>query len=182
MKKLLSLFIFFILFCINQTNAEIIPNKIYAISSQTINKENIKVDDTITFISLKDCKIIDELEIKEKAEITIKVKEYISPKRGKKDGYLKIKIISYEEIPNTNIHTDLSQRDITGSLKPSTKKDIKEIVESAGVSITGKLLKIPGFSQAFAATKGLIKPNEGESRLKSAGHNLYVNLPLLLCK
>ena len=178
MKKILTLFALIILFNMTPANAEIIPNKIYAISSQTINKETIKKDDVITFISLKDCKIIDELEIKEKAEITVEVKEYVEPKRGKKDGYLKIHVLSYEEFPNAHIHTDLSKRNIIGSLKPSTPKDIKEIVESAGVSLTGKLLKVPGFSQAFAAAKGLIKPNEGQSRIKSAGQNLYESTPL----
>lgn len=182
MKKIIaSLFIIF-LFTITQANAEIIPNKIYAISSQTINKENIKEGDTITFISLKPCKIIDDIELAEKAEITIKVNEYIKPKRGKKNGYLKIKVISYSEDKDGSNIIDLSNRNITGSLKPSTPKDIKEIVESASVSLAGKLLKVPGFTQAFATAKGLIKPNEGQSRLKSAGQNLYESTPLTYIK
>ncbi len=182
MKKIIaSLFIIF-LFSITQANAEIIPNKIYAISSQTINKENIKEGDTITFISLKPCKIIDDIELAEKAEITIKVNEYIKPKRGNKNGYLKIKVISYSEDKDGNNLVDLSNRNITGSLKPSTPKDIKEIVESASVSLAGKLLKVPGFTQAFATAKGLIKPNEGQSRLKSAGQNLYESTPLTYIK
>lgn len=182
MKKIIaSLFIIF-LFTITQANAEIIPNKIYAISSQTINKENIKEGDTITFISLKPCKIIDDIELAEKAEITIKVNEYIKPKRGKKNGYLKIKVISYSEDKDGSNLVDLSNRNITGSLKPSTPKDIKEIVESASVSLAGKLLKVPGFTQAFATAKGLIKPNEGQSRLKSAGQNLYESTPLTYIK
>ena len=61
-------------------------------------------------------------------------------------------------------------------------KDIKEIIESASVSLAGKLLKVPGFTQAFATAKGLIKPNEGQSRLKSAGQNLYESTPLTYIK
>ena len=177
MEKIITLLFILFLSTITQVNAEIIPNKIYAISSKTINKETIKEGDIITFISLKHCKIIDDIELNERAEITIKVHEYIKPKRGKKDGYLKIKVISYED-NTTKKHIDLKNRNITGSLKPSTPKDIKEIVESASVSLAGKLLKIPGFTQAFATAKGLIKPNEGQSRLKSAGQNLYESTPL----
>ena len=177
MKKIITIIFLFILFMNMQAKAEIIPNKIYAVSPQKIEKENIKEGDNITFISLKDCKIIEDLELSEKAEITIEVQKYNKPKRGKRDGYLKVKVISYEDL-NTNKQINLKERNITGTLKHSTPKDLKDIIESAGVSVVGKLLKVPGFSQAFAAAKGLIKPNEGESRLKSAGHNLYESTPL----
>ena len=107
----------------------------------------------------------------------IEVKKYNKPKRGKRDGNLKVKVISYEDLINKKT-IDLKDRNILGTLKHSTPKDIKDIIESASVSVAGKLLKVPGFSQAFAAAKGLVKPNEGESRLKSAGHNLYESTPL----
>lgn len=177
MKKIIALLFLFIIFINTQANAEIIPNKIYAISTQKVEKEEIKTGDKLTFISLKECKIIDDIRIEEHAEITVEVKKYNKPKRGKRDGNLKVKVISYQDLINKKT-IDLKERNILGTLKHSTPKDIKDIIESASVSVVGKLLKVPGFSQAFAATKGLIKPNEGESRLKSAGHNLYESTPL----
>ena len=64
MKKIITLIFLFIIFVNTQAKAEIIPNKIYAVSSQKIEKENIKEGDNITFISLKDCKIIDDMMTK----------------------------------------------------------------------------------------------------------------------
>ena len=68
--------------------------------------------------------------------------------------------------------------ELIGTLKLSTPLDKKELAKKAGITIVGQVLKFPGFSQAVAVSKGLIAPNEDQSRLESAGTNLYKSTPL----
>ena len=65
-----------------------------------------------------------------------------------------------------------------GTIRNSTPKDLKEVSKKAGITIVGKVLKIPVFSQVVATSKGIIKPNENQTRLQSAGTNLYKSTPL----
>ena len=179
MKKILVLALsFFFMIILNSAKADIIADKIYVTSIEDINVEALKTNQQIHLYAIQDHKLGDESFIEEKSELTLKIKEKIEEKRGKRNEYLKIELISYT-IPSENEKIVPCKENVySGTLKNSKPKDLKEISKKAGVTVVGKVLKIPVFSQAIAASKGLIKPNENQSRLKSAGTNLYKSTPL----
>ena len=179
MKKILVLaFSFFFIIIFNSAKADIIADKIYVTSIENINVEALKINQQIKLYAIQEHKLGDKSFIEEKSELTLKIKEKIEEKRGKRNEYLKVELISYT-IPSKNEKIVPFKGYIyTGTLRNSKPKDLKEISKKAGITIVGKVLNIPGFSQAVAASKGLIKPNENQSRLKSAGTNLYKSTPL----
>lgn len=179
MKKFL-IFILSLYFMLifNTAKADIIADKIYVTSIENINVENLRINQKIKLYAIQEHKLGEEKFIEEKAELTLKIKEKIAEKRGKRNEYLKVELISYT-IPSKNEEAIYcKENSYSGTLKNSKPKDLKEISKKAGITIVGKVLNIPGFSQAVAASKGLIKPNENQSRLKSAGTNLYKSTPL----
>lgn len=146
-------------------NAEILPQTVYAVTPTHISNVNLKENQSIKLyqINKSDC---DSQNIYENHEvINITIKEYIKAKRGKRNGYYKIVYKNQNDIKE-------------GTMRASTPKDFENMAKQAGVAITGHILKVPGFSQVVAVSKGLLKPNENQSRLQSAGNNLYQSTPL----
>ncbi len=176
MKKILLTIITLLLIIPQVVKAEVIPHKVYAAALQAIEGKQLTHNCLLTFKAIDNYKISDKIIIEKNSDITVKVLDYVDPKRGKRDGYLKVKLVSYT-IPSIN-RTETVLNKYEGSLRPSNKKDFKEIAENTGVSVAGHFLKVPGFSQAVAVSKGLIKPNEDQNRLQSAGKNLYESTPL----
>lgn len=164
---------------IPSARAEIIPHTVYAISHNNILKDNLCSGNVLTFTALDNYEISETEYIEENAIIKVKIKEHIRPKRGKRNGYLKIQVISYTVPSKDNKEIHAENRNIYGTLRLSTTKDLKDISKKTGIAITGHILKIPGFSQAIAVSKGLISPNEEQNRLQSAGTNLYKSTPLV---
>ena len=177
MKKLLSILSLLIFGTALSVNAQILPHTIYAVSTDEITSENIKTGEVLNFKALDEYSISETEKVEKNAEITVKVLKYTEPKRGKRNGFLKVRLISYE-VPSLNEKKRPNEK-LKGTLKLSTPKDIKSIAKNAGVSVVGHILKVPGFSQALAVSKGLFEPNEDQSRLKSAGQNLYESTPLV---
>lgn len=146
-------------------NAEILPQTVYAVTPTHISNANLKENQSIQLyqINKSDC---DNQNIYENHEvINITIKEYIKAKRGKRNGYYKIIYKNQNDIKE-------------GTMRASTPKDFENMAKQAGVAITGHILKVPGFSQVVAVSKGLLKPNENQNRLQSAGNNLYQSTPL----
>lgn len=158
--------------------AEVIPHKIYACSSERIETERIKKGEHLSFHSIDEYEISDIEFIEENSIVTVKINQYVEPKRGKRSGYAKVNLISYTVPSKNNETVNTENRDIAGTLRLSNPLDKKEILKNAGVSAAGHFLKIPGFSQAIAVSKGLINPNPEQNRLQSAGTNLYESTPL----
>lgn len=180
-RFLLLLFSLFILFPIS-VNAKILSYKIYAISHNNIATEHIVPNSILQFQTIEQYLISDTEYVEKNSILKLKVNEYVQAKRGKRDAYLKVALISYT-VPSENDETiNIENKKLTGTLKLSTPKDVKEIAKSAGVTVAGRILKIPGFSQAIALSKGLIKPNPEQNRLQSAGTNLYESTPLTLAE
>ncbi len=177
MKKLLLILSILIFGTVLSVNAQVLPNKIYAVSTEEVQYQNIKSGKLLYFKALEEYKISENENLEKNAEITVKVLKYIKPKRGKRDGYLNVNIVSYE-VPSLNEKKTPTEK-INGTLRLSTPKDIKSMAKNAGVSVVGHILKVPGFSQALAVSKGLLEPNKDQSRLKSAGKNLYESTPLV---
>lgn len=178
-RFILLIFSLFLLFQTN-ANAQIISHKIYAISHNNVRTDQIAKDNVLQFQAIEQYLISDTEYVEKNSVLNLKIKEYVQPKRGKRDGYLKVELISYT-IPSENDKiVRISNEKLGGTLKLSTPKDVKEIAKNAGVTIVGHILKIPGFSQAVAVSKGLINPNPEQNRLQSAGTNLYESTPLTL--
>lgn len=176
MKKFLMIIIAVFLILQQAVKAEVIPHKIYAASEKAIEGNKISQNSLLKFITIDEYKISETIKAEKNSEITLKVLEYIAPKRGKRNGYLKVRLETYT-IPSKKEVVRL-QENLEGTLRPSVPKDIKDIAENTGVAVAGHFLKVPGFTQAIAVSKGLIKPNENENRLQSAGKNLYQSTPL----
>ncbi len=177
MKKLLFVLSLLIFGTALSVNAEVMPHTIYAVSTEELTAENIKTGEVLNFKALDEYSISETEKVEKNAEITVKVIKYSEPKRGKRNGFLNVSLISYE-VPSLNEKRRPNEK-LKGTLKLSTPKDIKSIAKNAGVSVAGHILKVPGFSQALAVSKGLLEPNENQSRLKSAGQNLYESTPLV---
>ncbi len=174
MKKFIYLVIIFFLYTSNQAFSQTIPNRIYTVTEKDLNTSNIEINHELTLLSFDNYNITKDINIKKGDKLILIPIEYKIPKRGKRNGYYKVKIIKIIYKDNTYIF----EKNIIAKMRSSNPKDFKTIAKSAGVTITGHILKVPGFSQVIAASKGLIKPNEGENRLQSAGKNLYKSTPL----
>jgi len=179
MIRLLLVICFLIMTFNLQASAEVLAHKIYAISHFQYNMDEIHENSILEFHSIDDYKISDVDTVPQNSIITIKVNKIIYAKRGKRDGYLKVKLISYTIPEQDNKTKNISSKNLIGSLKLTTKKDLKGIAKNTGISVVGHVLKVPGFSQAVAATKGLIKPNPNQNRLQSVGTNVYKSTPLV---
>lgn len=177
MKKFLLIIVLFLYGITVQ--AEIIGHKVYAVSENTIKRTALHKTETLRFKATDDYEISNERIIPQNSIITITFEEYVQPKRGKRNGYINGWLYSYTIPSKDNVEIIVKDEKIAAKIKNATKKDMKEIATNASVSAAGKALKIPVFSQVIAVSKGLINPNENESRIKSAGKNLYESTPLI---
>jgi len=146
--------------------AEIIPNTIYAVTPKHLSASELKQNSNIELIVIESGAFSSDLCMKEGDKLDVKLIEYIEPKRGKRNGYYKIEFKGIGGIT------------ISGKMRVSEPQDMQSIAKKAGITITGHILKVPGFSQAIAVSKGLINPAENKNRLQSAGENLYQSTPL----
>ncbi len=174
MKKLFYLAFIFLLFTTIKCYAGVLPENIYVVTESDLNTSNVNINKEINFLSFDNYEISDTIKVNKGDKITVKPIEYKKPKRAKRNGYY---IVQLMKITNNEETLELNKK-ILCKMRPSTPKDFKEFAESAGVKITGHILKVPGFSQVVAASKGIIKPNEGQNRLVSAGKNIYESTPL----
>lgn len=182
MKKIIAFIAFIMFFVPIYVQAEIIPHTVYAISHKSVENEELCKNKELTFQSLGRYFISDTEYIEEDAIITVEITEYIKAKRGKRNAYLKVKIKEYT-IPSEDNRIKNAERDnIQGTLRLSNESDKTELAKKAGVTVVGHILKVPGFSQAIAVSKGLLSPNPEQNRLQSAGTNLYESTPLTLTK
>ena len=153
--------------------ADIIPNKIYASASQVVEQTQMEEGNVLKFKAIDTYKLTENTSVEKDSVISVRVKEYVGPKRGKRNGYLKVNVESYTIPSENNKEIDIKEANLEGTVRVADKLDKKAIAEQAGVYAAELALETPGLSQVYAASKGLIKPNEGESRLKSMGTNLY---------
>ncbi len=149
--------------------AAVIPDKIYATTPVALNN-NLKSGHIIDLDVLKLGNISQDIELEHGEAITVKIKEYVPPKRGKRDGYYKV---DFEYKNNGLMH---------GKMAVAKQTDFKDLSKKAGATIAGHALGFVLLPQAYAVTKGLVKPNENETRLKSVGTNLYNTTPLPYAK
>ncbi len=104
----------------------------------------------------------------------------IDPKRGKRNGYIIIRPISYTIPSNDNETKNIDDEFLEAKVVGYSKKNFAKMGLNAGLTVGGHYVK--GLGQIFYFSKGLIKPDEGRNRIQSAFHNVYENTPFVFLK
>ncbi len=156
--------LFALLFMPISAMASVIPDRVYATTPVEI-KNNLRAGHKADLNILKLGALSKDLKYENGEAVEVIIKDYVKPKRGKRDGYYKIEF---------NYNGSL----ISGKMTVAKKADLKDISIKAGTTIAGHVLNATFLPQAVAVSKGLIKPNENQTRLQSAGTDLYESTPL----
>ena len=144
--------------------ASVLPDKIYATTPVELNNK-LKDGEIVDLDILKLGNLSQNMELEHGEAITVKILSYVPPKRGKRDGYYKVNF-------------EYNKTLMKGKMAVAKQADIKEISKKAGAMIAGHALGFVMLPQAYAVTKGIIKPNEDQTRLRSVSTNLYNSTPL----
>ncbi len=170
-KKLVILAGLLFLSPISALGADIIPEKLFAVAQSHINENTIKSTQEIRLYALDDYSLFeDSLKIKKGETLVFVLDKYNPATRGKRNGAYSVTLKS--PMPTNSNYV------LSGTMRVATPTDFKGMAGKVGVSIAGKILKVPGFSQAVAAAKGIINPDEEEGRLKTVEKNVYESTPL----
>ena len=125
--------------------------------------------------------------------IDLQIKEIVPAKALGRSSYIVVKPVSKEKKLSDGETQVTPIKDVylegkTTSIKVLSKNDIKNNIEEnwqddlkkAGIGASKMAINsvVPGATTIYQASKGLINPNEGESRLKSAGQNVVDNTAL----
>ena len=192
MKKILVLFILFL------TSGSVWAKNIQVECLTPVNAEmetpefNAKV--------LKESKFKSGLVFKKNDVINMKIKKFVPAKAGSRSAYIVVQPVSFveEEEVQYMYHTETETKYIpindetlegkTTSIKVLSKEDVKNHIKEdwkqdlgkVGKGVTKKVVNtaLPGAEQMYQVSKGLIKPNEGQTRLQSAANNFIDDTPL----
>lgn len=107
--------------------------------------------------------------------LNAKAAKMVDPKRGKRNGYLIIDPVSYT-IPSTGETRKIDDEYWVANVYGYKPFDVKNAVIGAGLFAGGMFVK--GLGQVYYFGKGIIKPEDGENRLKSGVKSVYKNSPL----
>lgn len=127
---------------------------------------------------LEDASLDSEIIFSKDAILKAEIVKKVDAQRGKRSGYIVIRPLSLEY--NGQEET-FEGKNIEAKVQGYSKKSWKDVSVKAGVSAGLKVGSryIPGFSQAFYFSKGLIKPAEDKTRLESAISSVYENSPFV---
>lgn len=104
-----------------------------------------------------------------------KIIRTVEAKRIKRSGYIVIKPNAiYREGVKVNYDRDLEAK-VTAYSKTDWKKTGKTAGLSAGLTVGSHF--VPGLSQIFYFSKGVLKPQDDQSRLESGVKSVYENSP-----
>lgn len=101
----------------------------------------------------------------------------VDPKRGKRNGYIIIRPISYSIPSEDNEIKKIEDEFLEAKVVGYSKKNFAKMGLNAGLTVGGYYVK--GLGQIFYFSKGLIKPDKGRNRIQSAFHNVYENTPFV---
>lgn len=109
-------------------------------------------------------------------EIKGTVIKTVEAKRGKRAGYIVIQPEAiYREGTKLPIEDENLEAKVVGYSKTDWKQMGKNASLSAGLTVGSHF--VPGLSQMFYFSKGLLTPSEDESRLTSGVKSVYENSP-----
>lgn len=95
------------------------------------------------------------------------------PKRGKRNAYILIRLISYTVPSEGHRVMKFKNNRLEAKVTAYKKMDKKQATEKGAVSATG--LVLPGFSPMYYFSKGCITSEEDENRITSGGKLAYKN-------
>lgn len=138
--------------------------------------EDISIDskEVLKFKALQKIRI-DNVGLFEDGDIIeARISEVVAPKRGKRNGYIILKPVYYMK---NNVRYEFEDKTLSAKVVDYRPFDVKNAAMKAGVGVAGIFVK--GLSQIFYLGQGMIKPEEGEGRIKSGFKNVYKNSPLV---
>ena len=122
------------------------------------------------------------VHLENESMLRVKITEIQPAKRGKRNGYVMTKLVAYSVPSKDNKAIDVADKEIELKLKKYSETDFKGLATTAATTVVSHVVGIPFLNQGVAAVKGAVKPNEGQSRIKSAGVNLYESTPFAYLK
>ena len=127
---------------------------------------------------LEDASLNSEIIFSKDAIFKGEIVKMVDAQRGKRSGYIVIRPVSLEY---NGLEETFEGKNIEAKVQGYSKKSWKDTSLKAGVSAGLKVGNryIPGFSQVFYFSKGLIKPAEDKTRLESAITSVYENSPFV---
>ena len=118
-----------------------------------------------------------DIRLENESMLRVKITEIQPAKRGKRNGYIITKLVAYSIPSNDNKAIDVTDKNIELKIKKYSETDFKGLATTAATTVVSHVVGLPFLNQGVAALKGAVKPNEGQSRIKSAGVNLYQSTP-----
>ncbi len=143
---------------------------------------------------LKEVKFNSGLVFRKNDVINMHIKEIVEAKKGGRSAYIIVRPVSFVEEEKVETENGVESREKltfiedktlegkTTSIKVISKADIKQHIhddwkddlKKAGKGVTKKVVNtaVPGASQIYQVSKGMIHPAEGQTRLQSAANNV----------
>lgn len=129
----------------------------------------------VSFKLMENLKLKNGMYFEHGAVVKGRMIETKLPKRGKRDACFIFMPESYT-IPSKNITKSLRHKNLEAKLSGYEKLNKVQLVEKTGVYASGVV--VPGVSQAYWFAKGAIKPQKGQTRVKSGVNSIYKNSPI----
>ncbi len=129
----------------------------------------------VSFKVLEDYKLKNGISFEYGSVIKGRMLEVKLPKRGKRDAYFVFMPESYT-VPSKNLTKSLRYKNLEAKLSGYEKLNKVKLIEKTGVYASGVV--IPGVSQAYWFSKGVLKPKYGQTRVKSGVNSVYENSPI----
>ena len=137
-------------------------------SMSNVNNESTSAN--ICAKVLQDTELTKDITVKKDTIINGVIVEVIAPKRAKRNGYIIINPVSYTHNDKT---ISLTNKDIMAKVQYYTEPNYKKMAIETGVGVGASFVK--GGKYIVKFSEGVIRPEEGESRLKSGFDSLYQN-------
>ena len=166
MRKILTLF--FILF-LSIASVEAKNVKTECISAADENSPSDYIYARVT----KDTSFYEGLTLQKGAIIESKILNYTGAKRGKRNGYFTVEPV---KITNGEDIIEIEEGTLNAKVQYYKKPDYKKAAIETGIGVGASFVK--GGKYVVQFSEGVIKPKEGESRIKSGFENLYENSAL----
>ena len=130
-------------------------------------------------IILKNVKFRSGLEFKKDEILSTHIVKVVPARWGKRNAYIVVQPVSIGELPLEEYNLEGKTTSIKVIDKSNAKAELKNKAKETGINTAKKITNkvLPGSEQILDFSRGLIKPEEGKTRLQSATSNLLDDMP-----